>query len=93
MIEVTSKTALPVARIQELKETAQRLEASFATEMLKAAGMSKPMGGTGGGIGEEQFSSFLLEQRATALVAAGGLGLSDSILASLIKSETANDIG
>lgn len=74
MIEVTSTAALPVARIQELKETAQRLEASFATEMLKAAGMSKPMGGAGGGIGEEQFSSFLLEQRPTPWLRRVGWG-------------------
>lgn len=87
MVDPISHSALSPARIQELRETAQRLEASFATEMLKAAGMGKPMGGASGGIGEEQFSSFLLEQRASALVAAGGFGLTDSLLQSLIKSE------
>lgn len=93
MIEPIPNDPLSPARVQKLKETAQRLEASFATEMLKAAGMGKPMGGASGGIGEEQFASFLLEQRAGALVAAGGFGLTDSLLQSLIKSESANDIG
>lgn len=87
MIDPISHRALSPTRIQELRETAQRLEASFTTEMLKAAGMGKPMGGASGGIGEEQFSSFLLEQRASALVAAGGFGLTDSLLQQLIKSE------
>lgn len=88
MIHKTSNTTLPAARLEELKETAQRLETTFMTEMLKAAGLGKPVGGLNGGLGEQQFASFRLEQQASAMVKAGGIGLTEALFQSLARSET-----
>ncbi len=55
--------------------------------MLKSAGVGKPREGFGGGAGEEQFSSFLVQEYAEATVAAGGIGLSETIYQSLVKVE------
>jgi len=52
-----------------------KLEASFLTEMLKDAGYAKPSEEFGGGIGEEQFASFLQESQAQKIAESGGIGL------------------
>lgn len=63
-----------------IRRSAEALEASFLAEMLKNAGVFRPTEGLGsGGEGEEQFSSFLADEQARAIVARGGLGLADSI--------------
>ena len=68
------------ARDPALWAAAQKMEAAFLAEMLKGAGLDAARGGPGGGgAGEEQFSSFLREEHARALVARGGLGLSESL--------------
>jgi peptidoglycan hydrolase FlgJ len=68
-----------------LRAAAQALEASFLDEMLKGAGLGQARESFGGGIGEEQFSSFLREEQSKALVAGGGIGLADSIYAALTR--------
>lgn len=55
------------------------LEARFLSEMLKAAGFAEPLEGFGGGVGEDQFSSFLRDMHSGALARAGGIGLAESI--------------
>ena len=55
--------------------TGQKLESVFLSEMLKAAGVGKSSESFGGGAGEDQFSSFLVEAQAREMVRAGGLGL------------------
>lgn len=77
-------------RIQEMRKTAQKLETTFATEMLKAAGVGKQFSSMSGGIGEEQLSSFLVEMQATAMVDAGAFGLTETLLQSLIQMENQN---
>jgi len=67
----------------ELREAANKLEATFLAEMLKAAGLGKSRDSFGGGAGEDQFSSFLVQEQATAMVEAGGIGLAESIFNSL----------
>lgn len=62
-----------------LREAAKKLEATFLSEMLKAAGMDKFASGFGGGIGQEQFASFLREAQASEMVEAGGIGLAESL--------------
>ena len=47
-----------------LKAAAMELETSFLTEMLKAAGAGDARKSFGGGIGEDQFTSFLLGAQA-----------------------------
>lgn len=63
----------------ELFDAAKKLEASFLAEMLKSAGLGAQGGSFGGGIGEEQFTSFLREAQAEAMVDAGGIGLAESL--------------
>lgn len=62
-----------------LWEAAQALEAGFVSEMLKAAGVGAPRQTFGGGIGEEQFASFLRDAQAREMVQAGGIGLAESL--------------
>lgn len=85
--KISTPTTLTPAKLAQLEEAAQNLEVTFATEMLKAAGFDTPMAGLGAGPAEEQFGSFLLEERARALVEAGGFGLSETILSNLIRIE------
>jgi len=71
----------------QMREVAQDLEAAFLAEMLKHAGFGEPrdQDSFGGGIGEEQFSSMLRDQHASAISARGGLGLAESIFQSLVR--------
>ncbi len=62
-----------------LRDAANALEAGFLTEMLKAAGFGATRDAMGGGIGEDQFSSFLREAQAKEMVKAGGIGLAQSL--------------
>ncbi len=72
-----------------LMQKAQALEASFLAEMLGHAGLGAAPESFNGGIGEEQFSSFLREQQAKAMVEKGGIGLAEQIFHSL--KERASD--
>lgn len=67
----------------QLRAKATELEAAFLSEMLKAAGLSARQGDFSGGIGEDQFASFLLEAQAKAMVHAGGIGLSEALFRAL----------
>ncbi len=68
---------------QRLWEVAQKLEASFLSEMLKSAGLGKSRESFGGGIGEDQFGSFLRDAQAGEMVKRGGIGLAQSLFESL----------
>lgn len=52
-----------------------RLEQAFLEEMLKYAGPKPAQGAFGGGIGEDQFSSFLAQEYATILAESLDFGL------------------
>lgn len=67
----------------KLRAVARDLEASFLAEMLKHAELHATSDAFGGGIGEEQFSSFLVEAHADALAANGGIGLAESFFEAL----------
>lgn len=62
-----------------LRDAANRLEATFLSEMLKSAGLDAMEGAFGGGIGEDQFASYLRDAQANEMVKAGGIGLAESI--------------
>lgn len=66
-----------------LMAAAQKLEASFLAEMLKSTGLGATRAEFGGGAGEDQFSSFLVQEQAMAMVEAGGVGLSESLYEAL----------
>ena len=68
---------------QKLRSAAEKLEAGFLAEMLKAAGLGKSRGSFGGGAGEDQFGSFLVQEQAMQMVRAGGIGLAESLFESL----------
>jgi len=70
-----------------LRKSAEDLETAFLAEMLKNAGVFKAAESFGGGEGEEQFTSFLADAQARAMVARGGIGLADQIERSLIARQ------
>ncbi|WP_338325466.1 rod-binding protein [Paenirhodobacter populi] len=72
-------------RAEELKEKAVQLEANFLSEMLGYAGFSALQGEFGGGIGEEQFTSFLRDSYAQTMAETGGIGLAETIYHALTK--------
>ena len=79
VIPPTPTPAHRAAPPDALRRSAEALESAFLAEMLKAAGVFKPSETMGGGEGEEQFTSFLADAQAQAMVARGGIGLADSI--------------
>ena len=62
-----------------LMAAAHELEATFLSEMLASAQLGAAPGAFGGGPGEEQFASFLRLEQARGMVAAGGIGLAESL--------------
>ena len=70
-----------------LMQKAKELEAAFLSEMLGYAGLGASDGAFGGGIGEEQFSSFMREAQAKQMVAHGGIGLAEPLFHSLSKGQ------
>ena len=72
---------------QRLMDKARDLEASFLAEMLKYAGLDKQGDSFSGGVGEEQFGSFLREAQARQMVDRGGIGLAESLFQALSRRE------
>lgn len=64
---------------KKLRAAAQKLEATFLSEMLKSAGLGAARESFGGGQGEEQFASFLREAQAKEMARAGGIGLAEAL--------------
>ena len=79
--------ALSPARRAVLMEKARELEAGFLSEMLSHAGLGAAEGAFSGGIGEEQFASFLRDQQARALVEHGGIGLAEHLFNALARRD------
>lgn len=77
--------ANPPHRLDEaaLRDAAISLEASFLAEMLKAAGLGETRGAFGGGAGEDQFTSFLVQEQAMQMARAGGIGLAETMFHAL----------
>ena len=74
-----------------LREKAAQLETAFLAEMLGYAGLGTARESFGGGIGEEQFASFLRQEQASAMVKAGGIGLTEVLFRALAGHETQGD--
>lgn len=79
-----------VTQDEKLRSAAIDLEAQFLGEMLTHAGFGKSQESMGGGIGEEQFSSFLVQEQAKAMANQGGIGLAETLFEAL-KKGTTND--
>ncbi|TNF20233.1 MAG: flagellar biosynthesis protein FlgJ [Rhodobacteraceae bacterium] len=88
MLEATGPH-LPMSpsRPDTMRKAAQDLEATFLAEMLKSAGFGQSSEAFGGGAGEEQFSSFLVQAQADAMVQAGGLGLTEIFFNALMEAD------
>lgn len=80
----------PKADESAMMQKARELEANFLSEMLSHAGFGAMDGNFGGGIGEEQFNSFLRGAYAQEMSEAGGIGLAESIFQAMSKG--ANDV-
>lgn len=82
-MELTPPAVAPSSTSQQnktdLKDAAKELETVFISEMLKSAGFGKTPSEFGGGVGEDQFSSFLVDQQAKAISNGRGLGLAEHI--------------
>ena len=85
---LTQGTLKPATEAR-LQEVARDLEANFLSEMLKYTGLGKSRESFGGGAGEDQFASLLIDEQARAMVDAGGIGLAENIFESL--KEKANE--
>jgi flagellar protein FlgJ len=81
------------AQRARLQDTAREFEASFLAEMLRAAKFGEPAGNFGGGIGEAQFASLLVDAQASEMAAQGGLGLAEMIVNSLMREQAPTDRG
>lgn len=75
--------SLPTAQPHPLRAKAAELETAFLAEMLGHAGLGEMQQSFGGGIGEEQFASFLRQEQAAAMVKAGGIGLTEILFRAL----------
>jgi flagellar protein FlgJ len=83
----TAQRTIPPERLALLKEKSQELEAAFLSEMLSFAGLGETEGSFTGGVGEEQFASFLRAEQAELMVARGGIGLAEQIFQSLVRHQ------
>ncbi len=70
-----------------MHKAATALEASFLAEMLKQAGVGESPEAFGGGVGEEQFASFLREEQAKLMANAGGIGLAETIFEAMKRGQ------
>lgn len=61
-------------------EVAKNLEIAFISEMLSFVGATEVSESFGGGVGEEQFQSFLRDEHAKLIAEKGGLGLAEHFL-------------
>lgn len=84
---IATTQASPQRSDADLRALAQKFEASFLAEMLKAAGLGKQTSSFGGGMGEDQFASFLVQAQAEQMAKAGGIGLSEAIFNSLKEAQ------
>lgn len=82
-----SPTAPPMPvtpdKAASMQRKAEELESAFLAEMLSYAGFGAARDSFGGGIGEEQFASFLRTEQAKAVVAKGGIGLAEHFVRSM----------
>lgn len=85
----TTTTTAALDRRAVLMDKAKALEAAFLSEMLSYAGVDASEGEFSGGIGEDQYASFLRDTQARAIVDHGGIGLAEKLFQSLIRHDHA----
>jgi len=84
-------SAAELAKRGEIKQTAQKFEASFLSVMLQqmfeGTETAAPFGG---GPGEGMFKSFLTEAMAKKMTASGGIGIAASVQREMLKMQGLN---
>ena len=78
----------PSGTTARMHRQAQELEAAFLSEMLGHAGLGNAASAFAGGIGEQQFASFLRDEQARAIVAQGGTGLAETLFQAMTRAES-----
>lgn len=86
-MQLSPTAVLVEQRHQHIRQAAQQLETTFLAQLLKSAGLGGTQSSFGGGAGEEQFSSFLLDEHAKAITKNGGIGLSEKLFQALLQRE------
>ena len=76
------------AKDAAIRETAQKLEATFIAEMLKSAGVGAQDNSFSGSAGEDHFASFQREAMAKQMVSVGGIGLAEAFYNSMMETRT-----
>ncbi len=79
---------VPSVSDAKLRDSAKELEAVFLAEMLKSAGFGKNNSAFSGGVGEEQFASFMTQQQAQAFADRGGIGLAEHIFNAMKRQQS-----
>ena len=80
--------AADLAKRGQIKQTAEKFEASFLSimlqQMFEGTETAKPFGG---GPGEEMFKSFLTEAIANKMVKTGGVGIAASVQREMLRMQ------
>jgi flagellar protein FlgJ len=75
-----------LARRADIRETAQKFEASFLAIMLQQMFEGvEPAAPFDGGPGEAMFKSFMTEAMAKQVTKAGGIGVTDTVAREMLK--------
>ncbi len=77
----------PDNKDQMIRQTAQKLEATFIAEMLKSAGFGEQDNSFSGSAGEDHFASFQREALAEQMVKVGGIGLAEAFYKSMTETD------
>ncbi|WP_425989642.1 rod-binding protein [Brevundimonas sp. TWP2-3-2] len=86
---LTSPMAAPTAETPRMRETAEKFEASFLSQMLKPMFEGIDTNGAfGGGEAEGTWRSFMIDEMAKQTVRAGGIGLADTVVSEMIRMQT-----
>ena len=81
--------ATPNAETPRMRETAEKFEASFLSQMLKPMFEGIETDGPfGGGEAEGTWRSFMIDEMAKQTVRSGGIGLADTVVAEMIRMQT-----
>ncbi len=86
-----AQSAAELAKRGQIKQTAQKFEASFLSVMLgqmfEGTDVSAPFGG---GPGESMFKSFLTEAMAKKMADNGGIGIASTVQREMLKMQGLN---
>ena len=87
-VAAIAPTPAQLAQTARMRRTAEDFETSFMSQMMKPMfeGLSTD-GMFGGGEAEATWRSFLIDAMAKQTVKAGGIGLTDTVMAEMIKMQ------